>query len=68
MLTPEQIKEFMQLHMKELLKEHLTIEAVAAPYGCTIDINVFFDEEKVCGASIWGSDIENLIKEDPNGW
>lgn len=68
MLTPEQTKELIKLHMKELLKEHLTIEVEKASYGCTIDVNVFFDEEKVCGASIWGSDIEDLIKEDTNGW
>lgn len=64
MLTPDQLKEFIKLNLKELLKENLTIDISAASFGSTIDVEVLFDGEKVCGASIWGSDIENLLRKD----
>lgn len=64
MLNPEQMKELIKLNLKELLKENLTIEIAPRGFGCTIDVDIFFDEEKICGAYIWGSDIENITRKD----
>lgn len=64
MLSPEQMKELIKLNLKELLKENLTIEIATRGYGSTIDVDIFFDEEKICGAYIWGSDIENITRKD----
>lgn len=64
MLTPEQIKEFMALHMKELLRENLTIETKMDRLFGTMVIKVKYDGENISETQIYGSDIEVLLAKD----
>lgn len=56
------VKDFVKLYIKELLAEELKIEVNKNNLFGTLDIEVKFDDEVLTTASIWGSDIENLLE------
>lgn len=61
MLNPEQMKEYIKLNIKEILKENL--EVVVHMNTATLDVEVRFDDEIITTGYIWGSDIKNIIGE-----
>ena len=56
MLTPEAMKEFIKLTLKE------NLELVVHQNYATLDVEVRFDGEVITTGHIWGSDIKNIIE------
>lgn len=60
-MSPEQLNEYIDLRLKTLLREKLTIEVNPNKLFGTLDVSVSLDGEEISVASIWGSDIQHLI-------
>lgn len=50
--------------LKEMLKENLTIEVRNDSLFGTLEIELKFDDELITSASVYRSDVENLLRKD----
>lgn len=63
-MNPEQLKEFIKLYLKDMLQENLTIEVRNDSLFGTLEVEVKFDDELITSASVYRSDVENLLRKD----
>lgn len=50
--------------LKEMIKENLTIEIRNDSLFGTLEVEVKFDDELITSASVYRSDVENLLRKD----
>ncbi|SCN45775.1 hypothetical protein KNT70_gp082 [Cronobacter phage Pet-CM3-4] len=50
--------------LKEMLKENLTIEVRNDSLFGTLEVELKFDDELITSASVYRSDVENLLRKD----
>ncbi|AHI60992.1 hypothetical protein VPA32_orf092 [Klebsiella phage vB_KpnM_VPA32] len=56
--------EEMRVLLKEMIKENLTIEVRNDSLFGTLEIELKFDDELITSASVYRSDVENLLRKD----
>ncbi|ULA52596.1 hypothetical protein [Enterobacter phage vB-EclM_KMB20] len=59
-MNPEEIRAL----LKEMLKENLTVEVRNDSLFGTLEVEVKFDDELITSASVYRSDVENLLRKD----
>lgn len=59
-MNPEEMRAL----LKEMIKENLTIEVRNDSLFGTLEVELKFDDELITSASVYRSDVENLLRKD----